>query len=83
MTAALALLAVADSWGHMGREDLWMWTWAILMTLSWVVIVAGAVWLLLIHSATRGRRRNGHPGSSANDWQAGSSRRTGPRRGAA
>jgi heme/copper-type cytochrome/quinol oxidase subunit 2 len=74
MITALALLAVADSW---------TWAWGVLMTLTWMVIIVGAVWLLLIHSTTRGRRRDGHPGSSTDDWQAGGSRPTSTRRDAA
>lgn len=74
MITAPALLAVADSW---------TWAWGVLMTLTWVVIIVGAVWLLLIHSTTRGRRQDGHPGSSTYDWQAGGSRPTGTRRDAA
>ena len=35
-----------DGWGHMdGWGGGWMWLWGTLMMLSWVAIIAAAVWL--------------------------------------
>lgn len=46
-------LADRDGWDHMdGWGGGWMWLWGSLMMLSWVVIIAGAVWLV-------GRSRDG------------------------
>ncbi len=45
------VFADTDGWGHMnGWGGGWMWLWGTLMMLSWVAIIAGAVWL-----ASRGR----------------------------
>lgn len=47
--------AHSDGWGHMdGWGGGWMWLWGSLMMLSWVVIVAAAIWFL-----TRGRGGTG------------------------
>jgi putative membrane protein len=36
-----------DWWGHMdGWGGGWMWLWGTLMMLSWVAIIAAAVWFL-------------------------------------
>ena len=51
------------------------------MTLTWVVIIVGAVPLLLIHAITVGDVGRA-PGSSTDDWQAGGSHPTGTRRDA-
>lgn len=41
------VLADRDGWGHMdGWGGGWMWLWGSLMMLSWVAIIAAAVWFL-------------------------------------
>lgn len=36
-----------DWWGHMdGWGGGWMWLWGTLMMLSWVAIIAAAVWVV-------------------------------------
>lgn len=43
----LGVLAQSDGWGHMdGWGGGWMWVWSSLMMLSWVAIIATAVWLV-------------------------------------
>lgn len=50
MTTSSALtqnLANGDGWHHMdGWGGGWMWLWGSLMMLSWVAIIAVAVWFL-------------------------------------
>lgn len=54
-------LAQGDGWNHMdGWGGGWMWLWGSLMMLSWVVIIAAAVWFL-------GRRRDRDRPSPARD----------------
>jgi putative membrane protein len=44
---ALAVLAQAR-WDHMrGWDGGWMWLWGTLMMLTWAVIIAVAVWLII------------------------------------
>ena len=47
-SAALAQVAAdTEGWGHMdGWGGGWMWLWGTLMMLSWVAIIAAAVWFL-------------------------------------
>lgn len=41
------VLADTHGWGHMdGWGGGWMWLWGTLMMLSWVAIIAAAVWLV-------------------------------------
>ncbi len=49
ITATNTLLAQsAGWWDHMsGWGGGWMWLWGTLMMLSWVAIIAGAVWVVL------------------------------------
>lgn len=48
-------LADNGGWGHMeGWGGGWMWLWGSLMMLSWVVVIAAAVWFL-------GRSRDDRP----------------------
>ena len=36
-----------DGWGHMnGWDGGWMWLWGTLMMLSWVAIIAAAIWFV-------------------------------------
>ncbi len=36
-----------DGWGHMdGWGGGWMWLWGSLMMLSWVAVIAAAIWFL-------------------------------------
>jgi putative membrane protein len=36
-----------DGWGHMdGWGGGWMWLWGTLIMLSWVAVIAAAVWLV-------------------------------------
>jgi putative membrane protein len=45
---ALDVFARSHGWDHMaGWDGGWMWLWGTLMMLSWVVIVAAAVWFVL------------------------------------
>lgn len=45
-------------WDHMsGGGSGWMWLWGTLMMLTWVAVIAGAVWLV-----ARGVRRPGGTG---------------------
>ena len=44
-----ALFAQTDDgwWGHMsGWGGGWMWLWGTLMMLTWVAVIAAAVWLV-------------------------------------
>ena len=48
-TAAATLLAQADEgwWDHMsGWGGGWMWLWGTLMMLTWVALIAAAVWFV-------------------------------------
>ncbi|WP_205712170.1 SHOCT domain-containing protein [Euzebya rosea] len=62
ITATNTLLAQAGGWwDHMsGWGGGWMWLWGTLMMLSWVAIIAGAVWVVL-------RGRDGDARSRARD----------------
>lgn len=54
-------LAQGDGWHHMdGWGGGWIWVWGSLMMLSWVVIIAAAVWFL-------GRQRDRDRPSRARD----------------
>ena len=58
VSTAAILLAQSDEgrWGHMsGWGGGWMWLWGTLMMLSWVVLIAAAVWLV---ARPFGRRPN-------------------------
>ena len=60
MDRTLAVLAQGDGWGRMhGWDGGWMWLWGSLMMLTWVAIVAAAVWLVLrsIRGGGDGSRR--------------------------
>lgn len=60
MNTSLDLLAQARGWDHMsGWGGGWMWLWGSLMMLTWVAIIAAAVWLVLrsYHADHRGTRR--------------------------
>ncbi|MDZ7674792.1 MAG: SHOCT domain-containing protein [Acidimicrobiales bacterium] len=48
-----------DGWFHHmdGWDGGWMWFWGTLMMLSWVVIIAGAMWLLMRSRADSGSSR--------------------------
>lgn len=50
---AVGLLADAGDWNHMGG---WGWTWATLMMLGWIAIIATLVW-----AVGRGRRDEAAP----------------------
>ena len=53
--------ADTEGWRHMdGWGGGWMWLWGSLMMLSWVVIIAAAIWFLT-------RRRDGTGTSRARD----------------
>lgn len=53
----LTPVLASSGYGHMdGWGGGWMWLWGTLMMLSWVAIIAGAVWLVL-------RSRSGGPAS--------------------
>lgn len=55
------LLADRDGWGHMdGWGSGWMWLWGSLIVLSWVALIAAAIWFL-------GRRRHGTGSRRAQD----------------
>lgn len=44
------LLAHDGRFGHMdGWDGGWMWLWGTLMMLTWVAVIAGAVWLAFRH----------------------------------
>lgn len=47
--ASVTMFAQSDTWWtHMsGWGGGWMWLWGTLMMLSWVGIIAGAIWLVL------------------------------------
>jgi putative membrane protein len=46
-----------DRWGHMdGWGGGWMWLWGTLMMLSWVAIIAAAIWFLSRSRDTAGSR---------------------------
>lgn len=48
LTAVLA----QTRWDHMrGWDGGWMWLWGSLMMLTWVVVIAAAVWLVTRSSA--------------------------------
>ena len=57
ITATLIdVVAQSRGWDHMsGWGGGWMWLWGTLMMLSWVAIIAAAVWLVL----RAGRDRSG------------------------
>ncbi|MDP3967850.1 MAG: hypothetical protein Q8Q02_06170 [Nocardioides sp.] len=58
---ALDVLARSHGWDHMaGWGGGWMWLWGTLMMLSWVVIIAAAVWFVLRanRDGTTGRARD-------------------------
>jgi putative membrane protein len=57
-TIATTLLAQQDDawWDHMsGTGGGWMWLWGTLMMLTWVAVIAAAVWLVA-RSLGGGRR---------------------------
>lgn len=50
VSTAATLLAQSDDgwWGHMvGLGGGWMWLWGTLMMLTWVALIAAAVWLVV------------------------------------
>lgn len=59
MFAPLSVIAQGRGWDHMsGWGGGWMWLWGTLMMISWVAIIAVAVWLVLRSSRTdHGSRR--------------------------
>jgi putative membrane protein len=59
MTSPLALLAQQRWDGHPmhGWDGGWMWLWGSLMMLTWVAIIAAAVWLVI--RANHANRGNG------------------------
>jgi putative membrane protein len=62
MTSPFAVLA-QQRWGDHpmhGWDGGWMWLWGSLMMLTWVVIIAAAVWLVV-----RASRRNGDTDDTA------------------
>ncbi len=60
-TIAATLLAQNDDgwWDHMsGTGGGWMWLWGTLMMLTWVAVIAAAVWLVA-RSLSAGRPSSG------------------------
>jgi len=56
-TTLAQVTADTDGWGHMnGWGGGWMWLWGSLMMLSWVAIIAAAVWFLGAKRESTGSR---------------------------
>jgi putative membrane protein len=58
ITASLTeIVAQSRGWDHMsGWDGGWMWLWGTLMMLSWVAIIAAAVWFVLRANRDGGTR---------------------------
>ena len=56
-TTLAQVAADNEGWGHMdGWGGGWMWLWGTLMMLSWVAIIAAAVWFVTRSRDTTGDR---------------------------
>lgn len=65
-TATISVLGQDTGWwNHMsGWGGGWMWVWGTLMMLTWVAVIAGAVWLV---ARGLGRPEGGGGGSRARE----------------
>lgn len=60
---AVMLAQPGGDWGHMWgtQTGAWMWLWAPLMMLLWIVLVGAVVWLI-VRAVTPGQRSSAPSG---------------------